>query len=74
LFPTSNRAQAYALIAVVAKFFVVFVPFLVQVLIQIQPKFPFLILVPADLLALILVYFFVNETKENNVDYINPII
>jgi hypothetical protein len=41
---------------------------------NINTKFPFFILIPTNLVAAILVYFFIEETKDKECDYIDPFI
>jgi len=41
---------------------------------NIDTKFPFIVLIPSNLAAAIFVYLFIDETKDKEIEYIDPFI
>ena len=48
-------------------------PYPINILLNINTKFPFFILIPTNLIAAVLVYLFIKETKDKESDYIDPL-
>jgi hypothetical protein len=48
-------------------------PYPINILLNINTKFPFFILIPTNLIAAVLVYLFIKETKDKEIDYIDPV-
>jgi hypothetical protein len=48
-------------------------PYPINILLSINTKFPFYILIPTNFIAAVLVYLFIEETKDKESDYIDPV-